>query len=85
MARQIKRADVSGSCRAGTCISLCVSPARSFGLANGRRTSTVNVSATQRTAVLRDPFGHRWNIGQHIEDVSPDEMQRRYDEMTEKS
>ena len=36
----------------------------------------------ERTAILRDPFGHRWNVGHHIEDVSPDEMQRRYDEMT---
>ena len=35
----------------------------------------------ERTAILRDPFGHRWNIGHSIEDVSPDEMQRRYDEM----
>ena len=39
----------------------------------------------ERTAVLRDPFGHRWNIGHSIEDVSPDEMQRRYDELGEKS
>ena len=38
----------------------------------------------ERTAVLRDPFGHRWNIGHSIEDVSPDEMQRRYDELVEK-
>lgn len=39
----------------------------------------------ERTAVLRDPFGHRWNVGHHIEDVSPDEMQRRYDKMAEGS
>lgn len=26
---------------------------------------------------VRDPFGHTWGLGQHIEDVSPDEMQRR--------
>ena len=36
-----------------------------------------------RMAVLRDPFGHRWNIGHTIEEVSPDEMQRRYDAMAE--
>ena len=35
----------------------------------------------ERMAVLRDPFGHRWNIGHTIEEVSPDEMQRRYNEM----
>jgi PhnB protein len=35
----------------------------------------------ERSGSVRDPFGHRWNIGHHIEDVSPDEMQRRYTEM----
>ncbi len=39
----------------------------------------------ERMAVLRDPFGHRWNIGHNIEDVSPDEVQRRYNEMVEGS
>ena len=32
----------------------------------------------ERSGCIRDPFGHRWNIGHHIEEVSPDEMQRRY-------
>lgn len=32
----------------------------------------------ERSGVIRDPFGHRWTIGHHIEDVTPDEMQRRY-------
>jgi uncharacterized glyoxalase superfamily protein PhnB len=32
----------------------------------------------ERSGSVRDPFGHRWNIGHHIEDVSTDEMQRRY-------
>lgn len=26
---------------------------------------------------IRDPFGHTWGIGRHVEDVDPDEMQRR--------
>jgi PhnB protein len=30
-----------------------------------------------RTAMFEDPFGHRWNIATHIEDVSPEEMIRR--------
>jgi PhnB protein len=30
-----------------------------------------------RTAGFEDPFGHRWFIASHIEDVSPEEMQRR--------
>jgi uncharacterized glyoxalase superfamily protein PhnB len=33
----------------------------------------------ERSGSIFDPFGHRWNIGHHIEDVSPEEMQRRYD------
>jgi PhnB protein len=32
----------------------------------------------ERSGVIRDPFGHRWLIGHHIEDVTPEEMQRRY-------
>jgi uncharacterized glyoxalase superfamily protein PhnB len=32
----------------------------------------------ERTGALRDPFGHEWLLGQHVEDVSPEEMQRRY-------
>jgi uncharacterized glyoxalase superfamily protein PhnB len=35
----------------------------------------------ERSGTLRDPFGHRWNIGHHIEDVPFDEMQRRYTKM----
>ena len=36
----------------------------------------------ERSGTIRDPFGHQWNIGHHLEDVSTTEMQRRYDEMT---
>jgi uncharacterized glyoxalase superfamily protein PhnB len=35
----------------------------------------------ERSGVVRDPFGHRWLIGHQIEEVSPNEMQRRYTEM----
>ena len=28
-----------------------------------------------------DPYGHRWSIATHIEDLSPEEMQRRMGEM----
>lgn len=35
----------------------------------------------ERSGNIRDPFGHRWNIGHSIENVSPDEMQRRYTEL----
>jgi PhnB protein len=35
----------------------------------------------ERYGVIRDPFGHRWNIGHSIEEVTPEEMQRRYDKI----
>jgi PhnB protein len=35
----------------------------------------------ERSGVVRDPFGHRWLVGHSIEEVSPEEMQRRYTEM----
>jgi uncharacterized glyoxalase superfamily protein PhnB len=35
----------------------------------------------ERSGCIRDPFGHRWNIGHAIEEVSPAEMQRRYTEL----
>lgn len=34
-----------------------------------------------RSAQVEDPFGHVWMIQQHIEDVSPKEMQKRLDKM----
>ena len=36
----------------------------------------------ERSGVVRDPFGHRWNIGHSIEDVTPQEMQRRFVALT---
>jgi PhnB protein len=38
----------------------------------------------ERSGRVRDPFGHEWLIGHHIEDVSPEEMQRRYDALLRK-
>lgn len=34
-----------------------------------------------RAATLQDPFGHVWMLSTHKENVTPDEMQRRYNEM----
>ena len=31
--------------------------------------------------VIRDPFGHDWMLGQHVEEVAAAEMQRRYTEL----
>ena len=30
-----------------------------------------------RYGQVNDPFGHTWALGQHIEDVPPEEMERR--------
>lgn len=37
----------------------------------------------ERSGCIRDPFGHRWLLGHSIEEVSPQEMQRRYTQMLE--
>ncbi|MFN3321980.1 MAG: VOC family protein [Bryobacteraceae bacterium] len=37
----------------------------------------------ERSGCIRDPFGHRWNIGHSIEAVTVEEMQRRYSELLE--
>ena len=31
-----------------------------------------------RSGTLEDPFGHVWTIATHTEDVSPEEMDRRF-------
>ena len=30
-----------------------------------------------RIGGFEDPFGHRWSVATHVEDVSPEEMDRR--------
>ncbi|MCF6525441.1 VOC family protein [Streptomyces sp. JJ36] len=30
-----------------------------------------------RTGQFEDPFGHRWNVATHVEDVPPDELEKR--------
>jgi len=34
-----------------------------------------------RYGQVKDPFGHSWALGQHVEDVAPQEMERRAREM----
>jgi PhnB protein len=34
-----------------------------------------------RSGTLIDPFGHVWTIATHVEDVPPEEMQRRMEAM----
>jgi PhnB protein len=37
-----------------------------------------------RTGRLEDPFGHAWNLAQHVADPTPEEMQRAQDEFFSK-
>jgi PhnB protein len=37
-----------------------------------------------RYGKFTDPFGHKWGVATHVEDVSPEEMKRRSDEMMAK-
>ncbi|HTV56630.1 MAG TPA: VOC family protein [Terriglobia bacterium] len=34
-----------------------------------------------RYGQVSDPFGHQWALGQHVEDVAPEEMEKRAREM----
>jgi PhnB protein len=38
----------------------------------------------ERSGTVRDPFGHEWLLGGHLEEVSTEEMQRRYTALFEK-
>jgi PhnB protein len=38
-----------------------------------------------RYGKLRDPFGHQWGLAQHVEDVAPEEMERRSKEWMSKA
>lgn len=34
-----------------------------------------------RMGTLQDPFGHKWSLATHIEDVSPEELKKRSEKM----
>ncbi len=37
-----------------------------------------------RNGTIEDPFGHKWTVAVHVEDVSPEEMERRAAAMNKK-
>jgi uncharacterized glyoxalase superfamily protein PhnB len=55
---------------------------RAFEQAVGAGASVVRPLKDQfygeRTATVRDPFGHEWLLGGTLEEMTPEEMQRRY-------
>lgn len=38
-----------------------------------------------RSCTIEDPFGHRWYVATHVEDVSPEELDRRHRALLEAS
>ena len=48
-------------------------------LANGAKSlrPVENQFYGDRSGQFEDPFGHRWSVASHVEDVSPDEIARR--------
>ena len=43
----------------------------------------VDATYGDRSGQFEDPFGHRWSIASHVEEVSPEEMGRRMAEMAQ--
>jgi PhnB protein len=35
-----------------------------------------------RSGTFKDPFGHKWTVSTHVEDVSPEEMNARMAKMS---
>ncbi len=38
-----------------------------------------------RSGTLVDPFGHKWTVATHVEDVPEDELQRRMEQFSKQS
>jgi PhnB protein len=38
-----------------------------------------------RSGIFTDPFGHVWNVATHVEDLSPEEMEKRMAELSKRS
>jgi PhnB protein len=65
----------------GTSVTLSVYVDAVFGRALAAGAMEVRAVDNQfygdRSGQFEDPFGHRWNVATHIEDVPDDEMMRR--------
>lgn len=72
----------------GMCMHLHVDDADAFIERAVKAGATLVRPATdqfygERSGTVRDPFGHEWLLGHAIEDVTPEEMQRRYTKLFE--
>ncbi len=71
-------ADATASCLFSIQVEDC-NDAHARAVASGA--TTLSAPADQfwgtRTAVIRDPFGYRWGLSQRIEELTPEEIERR--------
>ncbi len=51
--------------------------ARALGAGAKERRSVQTQFYGDRSGMMVDPFGHVWTVATHIEDVLPEEMQKR--------
>jgi PhnB protein len=51
--------------------------ARAIGLGATEQRPVVNQFYGDRSGTLLDPWGHKWTISTHVEDVTDEEMERR--------
>ena len=64
-----------------TCISPMSMRGSPLALENGatEKRPVQNQFYGDRSGTIVDPFGHIWTIATHIEDVAPEEMNRRFE------
>jgi PhnB protein len=74
----------------GTSVSLCLSVAYVDAQVERARAAGCTIEAEPRTefhgarsAKLSDPFGHRWLLEQRLEQLSNDEIRRRFEALFE--
>mgnify|MGYP000058614206 CR=1 FL=1 len=72
----------------GTCVTLCLyveDVDKTYAQAIASGATSVRPVEDQfwgdRAGTVQDPFGHRWTLLTHIEDVPWDEMTRRFEKM----
>lgn len=78
---------LSPSKRGGTTVSLMIyvddvdsAFKRAIDAGASQERAPENQFYGDRSGSLLDPFGHRWTLATHVEDIPMDELQRRMDE-----
>ena len=68
-----------------TCADVDAAFARALGAGAEMIMPLTNQFYGHRDGRVRDPFGHEWLLSQVVEEVSPAEMQRRWDDSVKKA